>query len=80
VQLFANPGKVGRKSNLEMQRLEAHMQHNSMLHKKSLADRLRHFAALEKGVRRKVALNGQLQGQVCTRLRLLRGSSLLFCC
>jgi hypothetical protein len=64
VQLFANPGKVSRKSNLEVQRMEAQMQHNALLHQKAGNDRRRHMASLCRGTRRKAALNELLQGQV----------------
>lgn len=64
MQLFANPSKVSRKSNLEVQRMEAQMQHNALLHQKAGNDRRRHMASLCRGTRRKAALNELLQGQV----------------
>ena len=69
VQLFANPSTASRKSSLAMQRMEAQMQHNALLHKKTVAERARHAQALERAARAKRALNGQLQSQVVARAR-----------
>jgi hypothetical protein len=71
VQLFADPGKASRKSSLEIQRLEAQMHHNSLLHKKAFKDRERHVAQLRACGQRKAAANAALQEEVASLGELL---------
>lgn len=71
LQLFANPGKASRKSNLEVQQMEAQMQHNLLLHKKSLSDRQLHLQSLTAGIGKKTKLNKQLERQIMDLAELL---------
>lgn len=71
VQLFANPGKASRKSSLELQQLEAQMQHTQLLHKKSLTDRQQTMQSLTTGIETKTKLNKHLQKQIMDLAELL---------
>jgi hypothetical protein len=62
--MLSNPGKASKKSTLEMQQMEAQMQHNQLLHKKSLNDRQQQLNSLLAGITKKSKLNKQLQHQI----------------
>lgn len=64
MQIFTNPDKASRKSTLEVQQMEAQMQHSMLLHKKSLSDRQQHINTLTAGIGKKTKLNKQLQQQI----------------
>lgn len=71
MQLFANPGKAAKKSSIEIQQMEAQMQHNHVLHVKSLGDRDRHAANLALQMAKKAKLNAQLQEQAMSLAELM---------
>lgn len=53
--------------------MEAQMQHNLLLHKKSLNDRQQHFSTLTTGICKKQKLNKQLQVQIMDLADFLDG-------
>lgn len=71
MQLFANPGKATKKSSIEMQQMEAQMQHNHVLHNKSINDRERHSATLALHMAKKAKMNTRLQEQVMSLADLM---------
>jgi len=62
--MFANPSKATKKSSIQMQQMEAQMQHNHILHQKAVNDRERHSASLALQMGKKAKINAQLQVQV----------------
>jgi ATP-dependent 26S proteasome regulatory subunit len=71
LQMFSNPSKASRKSTLEVQQMEAQMQHNLLLHKKSLNDRQQQLNSLLAGINKKSKLNKQLQIQILDLAEML---------
>jgi hypothetical protein len=62
--MFSNPDQAMRKSNVELQRMEAQLSHAALLQRKGVTERERHLATLVKGIRKKKSANIQLQHQI----------------
>lgn len=64
--MLAHPEQTTTKSSLAVQRMEAQLSHAVLLHRKCVAEREKHLAALARGVRKQHASKSQAQAQIAS--------------